>query len=75
MLVRAKSKFRTGASASTRGIPRQSLTSAVADKLREMIIRGEIQEGEQLRQDALAEEFQVSRIPIREALRQITGFP
>jgi len=36
-----------------------------------MIIRGEIQEGEQLRQDALADEFQVSRIPIREALRQI----
>jgi DNA-binding GntR family transcriptional regulator len=71
MLARAKSKFRTGGSASTRGIPRQSLTSAVADKLREMIIRGEIQEGEQLRQDALADEFQVSRIPIREALRQI----
>ena len=52
-------------------IPRQSLTSAVADKLREKIIRGEIREGEQLRQDAIAAEFQVSRIPVREALRQL----
>jgi DNA-binding GntR family transcriptional regulator len=71
MLVRGKSRFRASTSSGTREIPRQSLTSAVADKLREMIIRGEIQEGEQLRQDALADEFQVSRIPIREALRQI----
>lgn len=54
-----------------KGIPRTSLASAVADKLREMIIRGEIQEGEQLRQDAIAVDFQVSRIPVREALRQL----
>lgn len=52
-------------------IPRQSLTSAVADKLRDKIVRGEIPEGEQLRQDAIAQEFQVSRIPVREALRQL----
>src|SRR5215831_1222161 len=53
------------------GIPRQSLTSAVADKLREQIIRGEIPEGAQLRQDAIATQYQVSRIPVREALRQL----
>lgn len=52
-------------------IPRQSLTSAVADKLRDKIVRGEIPEGEQLRQDAIAQEFNVSRIPVREALRQL----
>lgn len=52
-------------------IPRQSLTSAVADKLRDQIIRGEIPEGSQLRQDAIATQFQVSRIPVREALRQL----
>lgn len=52
-------------------IPRQSLTSAVAEKLRDKIVRGEIHEGEQLRQDAIANEFQVSRIPVREALRQL----
>jgi len=52
-------------------IPRQSLTSAVADKLRDQIIRGEIPEGAQLRQDAIAAQYQVSRIPVREALRQL----
>lgn len=52
-------------------IQRQSFASAVAEKLREKIIRGELHEGEQLRQDAIASEFQVSRIPVREALRQL----
>src|SRR5215468_3954812 len=52
-------------------IPRQSLTSAVADKLRDQIIRGEIVEGTQLRQDAIATQYRVSRIPVREALRQL----
>src|SRR6266496_3969463 len=57
--------------ASDLAIPRQSLTSAVADKLRDQIIRGEIPEGSQLRQDAIASQYQVSRIPVREALRQL----
>src|SRR5215831_21131945 len=52
-------------------IPRQSLASAVADNLRERILRGEIKAGEQLRQAALATELAVSRIPVREALRQL----
>lgn len=52
-------------------IPRQSLTSAVADKLRDQIIRGEIPEGAQLRQEAIATQYQVSRVPVREALRQL----
>jgi DNA-binding GntR family transcriptional regulator len=52
-------------------IPRRSLTSAVADRLRDLIIRGEIPEGAQLRQDVIAHQFQVSRIPVREALRQL----
>jgi DNA-binding GntR family transcriptional regulator len=52
-------------------IARQSLTSAVADKLRDRIIRGEIPEGSQLRQDAIATQYKVSRIPVREALRQL----
>ena len=58
-------------SASYSGIPRQSLPSAVANKLRDQIIRGEIPEGAQLRQDAIATQYQVSRIPVREALRQL----
>lgn len=56
---------------SSLAIPRQSLTSAVAERLREQIIRGEIPEGAQLRQDAIATQYQVSRIPVREALRQL----
>jgi DNA-binding GntR family transcriptional regulator len=52
-------------------IRRQSLTSAVADKLRDQIIRGEIPEGAQLRQDVIAGQYHVSRIPVREALRQL----
>jgi len=58
-------------SASESAIQRQSLTSAVADKLRDQIIRGEIAEGAQLRQDAIATQYKVSRIPVREALRQL----
>jgi DNA-binding GntR family transcriptional regulator len=52
-------------------IPRQSLTSAVADRLRDQIMRGEIAEGAQLRQDVIATQYHVSRIPVREALRQL----
>ena len=61
----------TTATKSASSIPRLSLSSAVAEKLREKIVRGEIKEGEQLRQDAIAAEFEVSRIPVREALRQL----
>jgi DNA-binding GntR family transcriptional regulator len=56
---------------SASAIPRQSLTSAVAEKLREQIIRGELPEGSQLRQDVIAAKYHVSRIPVREALRQL----
>lgn len=52
-------------------IPRQSLAAAVTDLLREKIIRGELKEGAQLRQDALATEFRVSKIPVREAFSHL----
>ncbi|HMX30225.1 MAG TPA: GntR family transcriptional regulator, partial [Blastocatellia bacterium] len=52
-------------------VPRQTLTSAVADQLRDKILRGEFRAGEQLRQHAIAAEFDVSRIPLREAFRQL----
>src|SRR5579863_4039770 len=54
-------------------IPRQSLAAAVVERLREKIIDGELREGEQLRQDAIAEEFQISRIPVREALSHLAA--
>ncbi|HKQ78090.1 MAG TPA: GntR family transcriptional regulator [Blastocatellia bacterium] len=58
---------------SRQALPRRSLPSAIADRLRDKILRGELREGEQLRQHALAEEFEVSRIPVREAFRQLEG--
>jgi DNA-binding GntR family transcriptional regulator len=54
-------------------IPRQSLASAVLERLRDKILSGELREGEQLRQDAIATEFQISRIPVREALSHLAA--
>ena len=50
---------------------RQTLTSMSLDSLRERILRGDFPDGEPLRQDAIADELGVSRIPVREALRQL----
>jgi len=52
-------------------IRRQTLTSMTADAIRERILRGRYPEGEPLRQDAIGVELGVSRIPVREALRQL----
>ena len=52
-------------------IQRQTLAGMTLDALREHILHGDYPEGEPLRQDAIAEELGVSRIPVREALRQL----
>ncbi len=54
-------------------IPRQSLSAAVTERLRDKILSGELREGEQLRQDAIASEFEISRIPVREALSHLAA--
>src|SRR5271169_2098456 len=61
------------ASRKSDAIPRQSLAAAVVERLREKILHGELREGEQLRQDAIAAEFQISRIPVREALSHLAA--
>nr|WP_321525888.1 GntR family transcriptional regulator [uncultured Cohaesibacter sp.] len=48
---------------------RRTTTSIVADELRKRIQSGAIKEGEQIRQEAIASQLGVSRIPVREALR------
>src|SRR5215467_9490543 len=58
---------------SKNAIPRQSLAAAVVERLRERILRGELAEGEQLRQESIAAEFETSRIPVREALSHLAG--
>ena len=50
-----------------------TIAEQAADALRRKIIAGELPEGFQLRQDALAAEFGISRIPVREALVQLEG--
>lgn len=57
--------------ASTRAIPRQSLPEVITNDLRERILSGEMAEGEAIRQEALADEYDVSRMPIREALKRL----
>ena len=52
-------------------LKRQTVTEAAAEAIRERILAGDYAEGENLRQDALATELGVSRIPIREAFRQL----
>jgi DNA-binding GntR family transcriptional regulator len=57
-----------------RGIPAQahlSLDENIARSLRDSILVGDLLPGARLRQEQLAAHFQVSRIPIREALQQL----
>ena len=63
----------TPKSAVNHQIKRQSLPETLADSLRERILNGEFKEGDALIQDALALEYNVSRMPVREALRQLAA--
>jgi DNA-binding GntR family transcriptional regulator len=54
--------------ASSRNEP---MTQVVARRLREAIIDGDLKPGTPIRQRAVAQEFGVSRIPVREALRHL----
>src|ERR1700754_4686378 len=56
---------------SGRAILRQSIPDSLRDALRERILNGELREGDALIQDAIAEEYETSRMPVREALRQL----
>ncbi|WOH63747.1 GntR family transcriptional regulator [Bradyrhizobium sp. BWA-3-5] len=52
-------------------VKRRSAPDEVRERLRNAILSGEFSAGEQLRQTELAERFGTSRIPVREALRQL----
>jgi DNA-binding GntR family transcriptional regulator len=49
----------------------RSTPDLIAEALREAILRGIFKEGQSLRQDEIATQFGVSRIPVREALKQL----
>ena len=55
-------------------IGRQSLTDQIVGELRRRIVAGELPEGTPLRQEKLAAELGVSRVPLREAAYR-TGMP
>ncbi len=57
--------------AGKRAIPRQSLPDVIANDLRERILSGNLAEDETIRQETLAEEYNVSRMPVREALKRL----
>ena len=54
-----------------KGLGHRTIAAAAADELRRRILDGSYPGGRPLRQDALAEEFRISRIPVREALLQL----
>ncbi len=49
----------------------RTLQELVTDRIREAILRGWLKPGERLDQAEIAERFQVSRMPVREALRTL----
>ncbi len=54
------------------GIKRYKTTpDLIVEALRKAILRGEYKAGQNLRQEELADRFGVSRIPVREAMRQL----
>ena len=60
-----------GVSATRRPLGHRTMALAAADELRRRILDGDFPAGFQLKQDALADELGMSRIPIREALVQL----
>ncbi|MCX4144591.1 GntR family transcriptional regulator [Paraburkholderia madseniana] len=58
---------------STRKIVRPTTVELVTTAVRQRILSGDLAPGEALRQEALAEELGVSRVPIREAITRLTA--
>jgi DNA-binding GntR family transcriptional regulator len=59
------------ASSQRKPLKRQNLASMLVDDLRKRLLCGEFSSGTLLRQEQLAQEYGVSRMPVREALRQL----
>jgi DNA-binding GntR family transcriptional regulator len=57
----------------SRKIVRPTTVELATAAIRQRILSGELAPGEVLRQEALAEELGVSRVPIREAITRLTG--
>lgn len=55
----------------TDALVRRSIPDLLVEQLRHRILAGELPQGQPLRQDALAAQYGVSRIPLREAFRRL----
>lgn len=51
--------------------PEDTIASRISRVLADRIVRGELSPGARLRQDHIAEEFQTSHVPVREAFRRL----
>ena len=51
----------------------RTIAHAVTQALRDAIVRGRLPPGTPLRQDKLADAFGISRVPLRESLRELAG--
>lgn len=51
----------------------RTLSDVIYDRLRDAVIDGRLAPGEWLRQEALAQEFGLSQMPVREALRRLVA--
>src|SRR5690606_32795405 len=58
---------------SSEAVDRRTLPATIADRLREMIIEGELAPGTRLNERALCDRLQVSRTPLREAFRLLAA--
>lgn len=56
-----------------RAVKKESLPEMIASDLRQRILSGELAEGEAIRQELLAQEYDVSRMPVREALKRLSA--
>ena len=52
-------------------MPRTSLHEQAADRLRTLIVRGDLQPGQPLGEADLSDALGISRTPLREALKQL----
>jgi DNA-binding GntR family transcriptional regulator len=65
--------IKQGTTDSTHRIVRTTTVELVTTAIRQRILSGDLAPGEVLRQEALADELGVSRVPIREAITRLTG--
>ena len=52
---------------------RVTLTEEIAQLIRQAILEGHFENGQQLTESRISEEFKISRAPVREALRELTN--